>query len=1171
VRKQTLKYGGNDTVLSVSLFLVDGVKVSKLQCSSTANDEALAGFDQNLEIAWGEWSSLEGANVEAFSEFYAKKIFDRILTINNKGDNSVLHVVLHFPLYKPEALETVKWLYNAIDNAGRPTEIDFMGYCDDIADIIEPNFTIESPSSKQIAAFAQFKEEQKIAFNRHFFAIQNASQNGISLGLNSGSLGDVIGRFAMLCVDYYDEIFPNTVEYKDVVSFGLSTLYLDKYLFVEYLLGKTMLHAMDNAEVNNNEVDVNHACNAANLLLKDKTALLSGLYERMDASVKDTEEFPKIQQQFEEEIAQIIEKCKEIFQVNKSITTRAAILAAILSKTECELFSKTIFNHDAVNMDNLFNEPVDYFIDHDKIGFYKLDQKPVVNPICELKDLNNKLINSETEIRDLQEQLASLERQISDVQKVEDCFIEDGFFHFHDQKFRLLPSLEQEPLTETYTAHETTIPNIDLRQNFNSIKNQGQQGSCLAHAVTSIFEYAMKLNQLKEFDLSEAFLYYNAREMDATGDVSIDTDTGSRFKPAMDSLARYGIALEKFCPYNENVYNQKPGDEAYRDAASRRLISAKNVNRKVFDIKSALVDGYPVAASFTLCPSFKDTSNGYIPMPGEQEIAEMFAGDASGDKHFRHTMVITGFSDELQMFVVRNSWGEDWGDGGYCYIPYSYLENEKLCDFACMIAEIEQLSIPKMERVPALKIDDTDLNTKYIIVNNSLKKETREAESNRKRSDWLRAYFERIKKLLSAPNQRDEFIARTKERLAQEQEEIRKIIHAKKGEQEVELEKFNRYKKQVIIKSASFVFGTVFFFALYNKLLNVFSNAICWFWDSGCEIKISWFWVIACLTVIAGFLIFRKSFIKHFGLSLGVVGGLLALNAVFTMIHLKFDFTLSYWWLIPVLIIYGGVIIYWGNKRWRDWRDHRDELDEEIRGLNQEIAARDKAINNFKIKTFAAWALLKALEKTQTHFQFLYGNMISLINNLRTWYEEVSGAKENSQLETATPNTSLLNADILDAFFNDKLKEDAAFDIDLCEGIENHKIEEGYLKRYKETLFDHIARNLLAVKELHDFDISTHAVNNRFSGIARPITRNLIDDVDNKSGLFLNISSNERGIIVPSTGIYAPSLNLFKDDLRKKLGKYSEPYFESNDKYRLVFLKTATLWFRECVNLKSEK
>jgi endonuclease YncB( thermonuclease family) len=50
----------------------------------------------------------------------------------------------------------------------------------------------------------------------------------------------------------------------------------------------------------------------------------------------------------------------------------------------------------------------------------------------ELKELSNKIINSESGIRDLQNSLSSLNEQIEKARKVEDCFIEDGFYHFHN-------------------------------------------------------------------------------------------------------------------------------------------------------------------------------------------------------------------------------------------------------------------------------------------------------------------------------------------------------------------------------------------------------------------------------------------------------------------------------------------------------------------------------------------------------------------------------------------------------------------------------------------------------------------------------------------------------------------------------------------------------------------
>jgi len=1114
--KTIIKYGEPGVSSYLNLFLLDNskeksVSTNRLLSSLIVKDNELFRGDKNIEISWGEENTCEISDQKIFSDFFSKRIFDRVLNINTSGKDSVLHVILHFPIYKQEALETIKLLYNAIENSGKPVNLDFMGYGDDISEILEPKYKITSPSNRQFSDFIKFKEERKMAYERHFVAIQNASPNGISLGLNLQSLSDVIAQFSLILIDYYDEIFPNTLEYKDVVSFGLSSLYLDKYLFVEYLLGKTILHSMDNSGVNKNDVDVNFACDTANRLLEDKVSLLSEFFKQIDEKndYNNQDNFTKIQNQFEDDISQIIEKYREIFQTNKLITNRAAILAAILSKTECELFTHSIFNYDTVSIDNLFIESIDYFVENDKVDFYRIDNEPIINPIKELKVINTKLINSESEIRELDKQLSTYEKELSDAHKVEDCYIEDGFYHFQNQKFRLLPTLTEEPLEETYKAHETTIPSVDLRQNFNSVKNQGEQGSCLAFSVTSIFEYALKLNQSKESDLSEAFLYYNSRKMDTIGDVSVTNDIGSRFKPSMDSLHKYGIALEKFCPYSEDRFDQKPSDEAYRDALSRRLIKALNVNKKVYDIKSALADGYPVAASFILYPSFSETNNGFIPMPDEKEIAEEFSEDVPKDKYFRHAMVITGFSDQLKMFVVRNSWGTDWGEDGYGYLPYSYVENERLCDFTCIITEVESLSIDKMEHIPALKIDDTDLNIKYILTKRSLEEETEKAGNNRKQRDSLRIYLEQIKRTLSSPNERDIFIAKSKEHFREEQEEFKKAIRLKQEEQEVELFKFNKYKKSIIIKSALYLLGFIILFVLFGLI---------------------------------------DKYMVDF-------------------IH-KNEF---YFWLLPVFAIIIGCVFYLSNKHWKQWRDKRDELEDDIRKLNKEITAKEKEINDFKIKTFSAWTLLRSMEKAQTHFQFQYSNIISLINNLRTWYKEIVDWKEKLSLETNLPNTSLLQKDILDAYFNNKLRQNEIFDIDLCEDIDNHKIEKDYLKEFKERLFDKIAKHLFSVLTLLNFDISAHIVDDRFSEIAKSITRDLVYKMDDKSDLFLNISSSERGEIIRSTGIYASSLNLYRDNMRKKLGKYSEPYFETNDKYRLVFVKTATLWFKECVMLKPKK
>ncbi|MDR0939291.1 MAG: hypothetical protein LBN29_08070 [Mediterranea sp.] len=1173
-----MRNGGNELVSSLNLFVVDdatgGMAISRMTCSSSATNEELAGFDRYINLALEEESVPDAS---ALSDFYVKKVFDSILTINNSGGNqSALYVILHFPLYKPEALKTVEKLYEAMDRSGKATVTCFVGYADDMAGILQPAFKIEHPAHEQVKAFAAFRKAKDMPFTNHFVAIQNASQNGITLGLTTETLSEVIGQFATVCAEYYDEVFPGAVEYKDVVAFGISALCLDKYLFTQYLLNRTILNAMDHADVNRGEVNMSTACDTASLWLKDKGTILSDFYKQFAApGTSAPNDSNAIQQQFDQEIRLIVERCRDYFRDDPSITSKAAIIAAILAKTECELFANAIFNQETTSVDDLFDEPIEYFTsENEKTGYYTIEGEPISNPVGRLKEINVELLKAEAEIRDLKGQSVSLEKQIDDVRHVDDCYVEDGFVHFQDKKFRLLPNVKEEPLEESYTAHAVNIPSIDLSGQFNAVKNQGQQGSCLAFTITSIFEYILKLNQSKEFDLSEAFLYYNAREMDEAG--SAAEDKGSRFLPAMRSLRHYGIALESFCPYSDDIYDARPSDEAYADAATRKLLKALNVERTVDAIKSALSDGYPVAASFNLCQSFKEAANGVIPMPSEEEIAALLATEEENKpRHSRHAMVITGFSDEMQMFVVRNSWGTDWGMGGYCYIPYAYVGNPQLCNFSCVITEVESLAVARMETIPGLKIDDMDLTVRYIMTQASLESEIDKTEKLRKERYAYRVYFERLRKLLSSPGDRDTFIARSEAKLREELEAIKLEREAKREEQDKELEAYNSDKKDLIHKAIIFCVVFVYAFWLCNEAI---ANKLGWGLIEAGKIYFRWGLIVPGALILAGFfflpLKLKKPIVTAFVVAAAFfsLAGVVTLMAIFgseeTVDMGVRDFTRSYLWLIPLYALSAGYVVYKGNQRWRQWRDKRDDLDEAIRRIGQRMAAKEKAINDFKIKTFAAWTLLKSLDKTQAYFERMYANLLSLINNLRTWYTEVAGSQADIDLESKAPSLSLLDKALLDRFFESELKENDAFVLDLTENIEKHEMQEEALKAYKRQLFEKIATALMAYPALAEFDISAHAADNSFANIANEVTRDTASRLDAMSGLFMHVSSKERGEIICSTSIFAPSLNLYRDRLRKKLGRYSEPYFESENKYRLTYVKTATLWFDECVALR---
>lgn len=83
---------------------------------------------------------------------------------------------------------------------------------------------------------------------------------------------------------------------------------------------------------------------------------------------------------------------------------------------------------------------------------------------------------------------------------------------------------------------------------------------------------------------------------------------------------------------------------------------------KIRAIKKVLAEGYPVLISHTLYNSFGRSKTVWHPEPGEK----------LADEHGSHAMVVVGYDDNLHggAFRYLNSWGPEWGDGGYIWVPY---------------------------------------------------------------------------------------------------------------------------------------------------------------------------------------------------------------------------------------------------------------------------------------------------------------------------------------------------------------------------------------------------------------------------------------------------------------------------------------------------------------------
>ncbi|HEY9689668.1 MAG TPA: C1 family peptidase [Coleofasciculaceae cyanobacterium] len=221
----------------------------------------------------------------------------------------------------------------------------------------------------------------------------------------------------------------------------------------------------------------------------------------------------------------------------------------------------------------------------------------------------------------------------------------------------------------------TNLPRrVDLRQYLTPVEDQSTVGSCTANAIAGAYEYLAMRHMGESGDISRLFIYYNTRQAEGT-----KGDGGSSISGSIRVLQEMGACTENTWPYVPEQFDSEPSEEAYEEAKNFLVDDAREVPIELDAMKSCLAEGYPFAFGLILYDSFNRASKaGRVPLPKQSERIR--------ETHGAHAMLCVGYSDHNEVFIVRNSWGEDWGDQGYCYIPYDYMTNTDLC-FDCWAIE----------------------------------------------------------------------------------------------------------------------------------------------------------------------------------------------------------------------------------------------------------------------------------------------------------------------------------------------------------------------------------------------------------------------------------------------------------------------------------------------------
>jgi C1A family cysteine protease len=236
-----------------------------------------------------------------------------------------------------------------------------------------------------------------------------------------------------------------------------------------------------------------------------------------------------------------------------------------------------------------------------------------------------------------------------------------------DFQFADHPCIAAEPF-EIKTA-------VDLRDKLPVPWDQKNLGACTTFGVSTALVYDDVLQGHSVVDPSKLFMYFNARTIEGT----IYSDAGAYIRDVVKCVAKYGYAPEADWPYVPAKFKFRPPLKAYKDALKNKALQYHAVNNSdLIELKTALSSGFPVVFGATLYRSFYNVgADGIVSLPTKTE------GKLGG-----HCMTIVGYDDARGVFIVRNSWGPNWGDHGYCYFPYAYLTNLSLATDFWVISQV---------------------------------------------------------------------------------------------------------------------------------------------------------------------------------------------------------------------------------------------------------------------------------------------------------------------------------------------------------------------------------------------------------------------------------------------------------------------------------------------------
>jgi len=215
---------------------------------------------------------------------------------------------------------------------------------------------------------------------------------------------------------------------------------------------------------------------------------------------------------------------------------------------------------------------------------------------------------------------------------------------------------------------------------FPEVADQGPINSSTAQACVDLVQYFDRRALGRTVQLSKLFVYQATQQLlGMSGNNSVDLR--STFK----AIVAFGIPREQHWPYDLTKINDEPAaflyavSDRYRSARYFRLDGRNRTGRETLEIVKTLLNaGFPSVFGFSVPASI--SRDGDVPYRPTFDTVE--GGQA---------VIAVGYDDQRLSSTkgalqFRNSWGREWGENGYGWLPYAYVEEQLAVDFWTLIS-----------------------------------------------------------------------------------------------------------------------------------------------------------------------------------------------------------------------------------------------------------------------------------------------------------------------------------------------------------------------------------------------------------------------------------------------------------------------------------------------------